>query len=353
MDPITYVYSIPALSSSISQPLVPEKALLAILPITAFWIASLGFHICDKHEYFSKYRLHTPEEFLRRNIVPKREAIKNVLIQQSIQIMLVYVVTHFEPDEAAQNTDVDILIWIIRIQRLQTYIPSVSSMVGIDAYALSIKLRPSLASRTKALWPKAISATAWSGSESKFAGWELHVAKLLVNVAVPAFQYAIAVFAFDSWQFLVHYTMHKNKWLYRNMHSRHHRLYVPYAFGAQYSHPGEAFINDHIGSAFTFKIARLSTRQAAYFFTVAMLKSVDDHCGYRLPWDPFTLLTDNNSAYHDIHHQTWGMKSNFSQPFTSFWDRICGTRWTDTSTAKNHEHRQAGIEVTEDDKKDT
>ncbi len=63
------------------------------------------------------------------------------------------------------------------------------------------------------------------------------------------------------------------------------------------------------------------------FFTGATLKTVDDHCGYALPWDPLQLVTSNNAGYHDIHHQSWGIKNNFSQPFFTFWDRLLGTNF--------------------------
>ena len=110
-------------------------------------------------------------------------------------------------------------------------------------------------------------------------------------------------------------------------HSRHHRLYVPYAFGALYNHPFEGFLLDTLGASIAYKIAGMNTRQGLYFFTGSTLKTVDDHCGYSLPWDPLQLITSNNAGYHDIHHQSWGIKTNFSQPFFTFWDRILGTVW--------------------------
>lgn len=45
---------------------------------------------------------------------------------------------------------------------------------------------------------------------------------------------------------------------------------------------------------------------------------MDDHCGWNFPWDPFQFLFSNNSVYHDVHHQTYGIKANFSQPFFTF-----------------------------------
>jgi len=114
--------------------------------------------------------------------------------------------------------------------------------------------------------------------------------------------------------------MHVNKTLYKYFHSVHHRLYVPYAFGALYNHPVEGFLLDSLGAAAAESLTGMSVRQAALLFVVSTLKTVDDHCGYALPWDPLQLLFGNNADYHDVHHQTIGIKSNFSQPYFIHWD---------------------------------
>lgn len=121
------------------------------------------------------------------------------------------------------------------------------------------------------------------------------------------------------------------------LHSRHHRLYVPYAYGALYNHPLEGFLLDTLGGGLAFKIAGMTTRQGMWFFTCSTIKTVDDHCGYAFPWDPLQHLTENNAAYHDVHHQSWGIKSNFSQPFFTFWDRLLGTTWTGGDVSARYE----------------
>lgn len=73
------------------------------------------------------------------------------------------------------------------------------------------------------------------------------------------------------------------------------------------------------------------------FFTGSTFKTVDDHCGYALPWDPLQHLTSNNAGYHDVHHQSWGIKTNFSQPFFTFWDRVLGTVWTGGDVSARYE----------------
>ncbi|KAF6065107.1 Fatty acid hydroxylase family protein [Candida albicans] len=131
----------------------------------------------------------------------------------------------------------------------------------------------------------------------------------------------------DSWQFWLHRLMHINKSLYRRFHSRHHRLYVPYAFGALYNDPVEGFLLDTLGTGIASLVTGLSHRESIFLYTFATLKTVDDHCGYRLPFDIFQIIFPNNSVYHDIHHQMWGIKNNFSQPFFTFWDVLNNTQY--------------------------
>ena len=92
------------------------------------------------------------------------------------------------------------------------------------------------------------------------------------------------------------------------MHAHHHRLYVPYAFGAFYNTLSEAFIVDTIGTTLSLMLSGLTIRQAMWFNTISVMKGVDDHSGYRLPWDPLQWWNEQNTAFHDVHHQSWGIK---------------------------------------------
>lgn len=129
----------------------------------------------------------------------------------------------------------------------------------------------------------------------------------------------------DAWQYFMHRYMHHNKFLYRHIHSLHHRLIVPYAFGALYNHPVEGLLNDTVGGALSFLLSGMSPRASIFFFSFATIKTVDDHCGLWLPGNLFQMLFKNNTAYHDVHHQLYGSKYNFAQPFFVMWDRILGT----------------------------
>lgn len=137
-------------------------------------------------------------------------------------------------------------------------------------------------------------------------------------------------------------------------HSRHHRLYVPYAYGALYNHPFEGFLLDTLGAGIAYKLSLMTARQGIVFFTASTIKTVDDHCGYSLPWDPLQHISANNAAYHDIHHQSWGIKTNFSQPFFTFWDSFLGTMWKgDTSLKYERSRKNAENAVQAEAKKAT
>lgn len=94
-----------------------------------------------------------------------------------------------------------------------------------------------------------------------------------------------------------------------------------------YNHIAEGVVLDTLGAVIAYLCAFMTPRLGMLFFTISTIKTVDDHCGYKFPWDPFQVITGNNASYHDIHHQSWGKDTNFSQPFFTFWDRVLGTVW--------------------------
>lgn len=142
---------------------------------------------------------------------------------------------------------------------------------------------------------------------------------------IQLLQIGIAMFVMDTWQYFVHRYMHVNRFLYRHVHSQHHKLVVPYAIGALYNHPLEGLLLDTVGGAVSFLMSGMTPRTSVFFFSFAVIKTVDDHCGLRLPGNPFHMLFRNNTAYHDVHHQLHGTKYNFSQPFFMMWDKFLGT----------------------------
>ncbi|KAI9023436.1 fatty acid hydroxylase superfamily-domain-containing protein [Hyaloraphidium curvatum] len=139
---------------------------------------------------------------------------------------------------------------------------------------------------------------------------------------------AVGAFVLDAYEYWIHRWMHVNPYLYRTIHSVHHRLTTSYSFGALYNHPLEGLLLDTIGGGLASLVTFMNPETACLFYVLSTLKTVDDHCGYVWPW---MRLFGNHAGYHDVHHWKGGGKFNFSQPYFTFWDDLCGTRWTGPS----------------------
>lgn len=326
-------------------PGISDQLLALLLPIAAYWIVSIGFHILDVYDLGSQYRLHTPAEVLKRNHVTRYEVIKDVIVQQIIQTGFGLAIGLLDPVEMTGKQSYEIAVWARRVRAAQGYIPKVLGLAGVDAVGLGKSLAPThpIAAGffSGGLYPHLTQQVTRANGQNSLtpalASWEVWMAQLTYWVLIPALQFAVAIFIVDTWQYFLHRAMHMNKWLYTTLHSRHHRLYVPYAFGALYNHPVEGFMLDTLGTGVAYLTTGMTTRQGIWFFTCSTIKTVDDHCGYAFPWDPLQHITSNNAAYHDVHHQSWGIKTNFSQPFFTFWDRILGTVWSGGDVSARYE----------------
>jgi len=333
-DYTTQLPELPSYTLSLRPSLIPgvSDVLVQLLsPVAAYWIVSLVFHLLDTYDLCAQYRLHTPAEVLKRNHVSRYEVFRDVILQQIIQTIFGYVMAYFDPPEMVGKEAYDIAVWARRVRIAETYVPRALALLGFNA--------PKLANQLYDSYPTLAAALAGGSyaNPSAFASWELTLGKLIYHAGIPALQFIVAICIVDTWQYFLHRAMHMNKFLYVWLHSRHHRLYVPYAYGALYNHPIEGFALDTLGTGLAYLVTGMTVRQGLVFFTCSTIKTVDDHCGYAFPWDPLQHVTSNNAAYHDVHHQSWGIKTNFSQPFFTFWDRILGTTWTGGDVSARYE----------------
>ena len=333
----TEAFGVPPLPSYILTPrpsIVPgvsDTLLQLLLPVIAYWALSLAFHALDTYELFSQYRLHTPAEVLKRNHVTRYEVVKAVVIQQILQTATGLLIAALDPIEMTGKQAYDVAVWARRMRSATRYLPQALSSLGINSVQLASRLHDTYPQTSGVL------AGGVYSQPLSFQSWELITGKVIYWMFVPAVQFAVAIFIVDTWQYFLHRAMHMNKWLYTTLHAHHHRLYVPYAFGALYNHPIEGLLLDTLGTGIAYMATGMSVRQGMWFFTVSTIKTVDDHCGYAFPWDPLQHVTSNNAAYHDVHHQSWGIKTNFSQPFFTFWDRLLGTTWTGGDVSGRYE----------------
>lgn len=233
--------------------------------------------------------MHTPDELKKKNRVSKERVILMVILQHAIQTFLGIVIMYDTPANRFHRMDVNpekdiarILAWV---RVLHDYVDIRDVVLVRAAIALY-----------------------WWG--------------------IPWLQFWFACFVMDAWEYLLHRTMHEVRFLYRMLHSHHHRLYVPYAFGALYNHPLEGMLLDTFGAEIARVVSFMTLRQTIVFFTISTFKTVCDHCGYAFPWyyNPIQALFPNNAEYHDVHHQSQGLRFNYSQPYFVHFDTIFGTR---------------------------
>ncbi|KAF8533122.1 fatty acid hydroxylase superfamily-domain-containing protein [Trichophaea hybrida] len=294
-------------------PPITDHWVLLILPIVTYWSLSLFFHFLDTHDLLTKYRLHTPEEVLARNHVTRREVVRDVILQQIIQTIVGGVTALWEGVDMVGAEHLE--VWACRINGL-----------GLEEKIA----RGIVAAGGDEMFLKVLQFLRLEGHQD----WRWSVAEIVYWYMMPVVRLWVAIFILDTWQYFMHRAMHESKWLYKTFHSRHHRLYVPYAFGALYNHPLEGLLMDTIGAGLGYKLSGMGTRGAMFFFCFSTLKTVDDHCGYSLPWDPLQKMFWNNAGYHDVHHQTWGIKvhsptflEQLLATLPHLLDRWLGTQW--------------------------
>ncbi|KAM0746718.1 hypothetical protein T439DRAFT_329422 [Meredithblackwellia eburnea MCA 4105] len=296
-------------------PQLRDKYLSVFAPFATYWIISLLFHTLDNLHWPSieKYRIHPLEidNPDKKNRVTVPEVLKAVFVQQGIQTLLGLWWIDEDHGAASSGTGVgheqQVLVWARRVASLLRGV----GVVGEGRAWLA---------KNETM----VVTIAW------YTYWYL----------IPVLQLFLAAFILDGWQYFWHRYFHENLFLYRKIHSWHHRLYVPYAFGALYNHPLEGFVLDTLGTAIAESVAQMSTRQATLFFVLSTWKTVDDHCGFNFPWDPVQRLFGNNSDYHDIHHQIGGLKKNYSQPYFIHFDIIFKTRMTREEYESRKEKRR-------------
>jgi sphinganine C4-monooxygenase len=335
-DPAAFLPPLPSYTLTPAPDLVrwvPDSISSVLIPIIVYWVLSGFFHVIDTFDLLPAYRLHTPEEITSRNHATRIEVARDVIIQQIIQIGSGSLLNLLDPVAMVGKEDYDVAVWARRVRVAQRAVPYLLGLFGINAASISQSVsadHPLIAGALAGGYYPLLTTAMADGTGAvvpTFATWELMVAKALYWVIVPVLQYLVAIVFLDTWQYFLHRLMHVNRWMYVHFHSRHHRLYVPYAYGALYNHPFEGFLLDTLGAGTAYMLTGMTPRQGILFFSISTVKTVDDHCGYQLPWDPLQLISSNNAAYHDIHHQTWGIKTNFSQPFFTFWDRLLDTQY--------------------------
>jgi sphinganine C4-monooxygenase len=224
---MTAPYDLPPLPEYTLQPLQPltswasDAFIQAALPVVGYWVVSLIFHAIDVYDLFPQYRLHTPAEVLKRNHVSRYEVLRDVILQQIIQIIASFSLSVFDDAPTTGKADYDVAWYAQKIRLAQRAVPHVLSAVGVNPVALASKIASSQPILSSVLaggrYPTLLQSVMVAGEQTlvpAFAPWELAVASFAYWYAIPAFQFSAAIVIMDAWEYMLHRAMHLNKWLY-------------------------------------------------------------------------------------------------------------------------------------------
>jgi sphinganine C4-monooxygenase len=185
-----------------------------LLPVITYWIVSGIFHTIDVLDLFPQYRLHTPEEISSRNHVTRYDCLRDVIVQQIIQVVTGYLLTVSEGTQMIGKEDYDIAMWATRLRQAQRFLPSLLSLFGLNATAISKNMSVSHPFIAGALAGGHYPFLTGETAAPAFASWEMVVAKVIYHGIIPLVQFVVVVCLFDTWQYFIHRGMHMNKWLY-------------------------------------------------------------------------------------------------------------------------------------------
>ncbi|XBI71065.1 hypothetical protein VPH35_065378 [Triticum aestivum] len=251
-----------------------DEAVAAVVPILVYWAYS-GVHTALGHgRVMAKYRLNTKAEEDSKNTVSKRAVLGNVLMQHLMQLVAVTVLTP----------------------------------VTFMHTCMHVPVRPST------LYTASDQRTSLSRRGAGGATTGDSPATASSSYLTAAHQIAVTVVLYDAYGYAWHRPGAPHRFLYRHLHSWHHRLVVPYAFGVKYGHPVEALITDKAGASLAILASGMSSSQRAtvVFLSLCNIKGIDNHCGLCLL--PRRLQSLRNSAAY-----------NFSDLFFVTWDKAFGT----------------------------
>ncbi|XP_027024523.1 cholesterol 25-hydroxylase-like protein [Tachysurus fulvidraco] len=163
-------------------------------------------------------------------------------------------------------------------------------------------------------------------AETRF-GFAQHE-RLVTATAAPSLFVACTecfscLLVFDTFFFVVHYTVHRNPWLFRIFHQSHHVNTHPFALMALDSSVVE-LVSQQVLAVWSTVVVGCHPVSEILFHLLNIWLSVEDHCGYDFPWALHRILPCFGGApFHQAHHQR--VTGNYA-PYFTHWDLIFGTK---------------------------
>ncbi|PHH59778.1 hypothetical protein CDD81_2582 [Ophiocordyceps australis] len=288
---------------------ISDLHLSLLVPFAVHWLTSAVFELCERTGWLEQYRLHSSAEEQARNRVTRRDCLRTTLQCQASPCAYC---------AAGPSEEYELATYIGGVEAAWAVGTRLLYPTGIDLKTLGSRLSKSLSR----------SAVTGLGQPAVLVG------SLLYWYIVPAFQFFFAIVVADAFMYCLHRLGHTNKWIYKHIHSQHHRLYVPYSWGGSYNHPFDSLVVDGLSYALGFWATGISNRLSIFLLGYASFKNVLDHAGYQFPWNPIAWATGMDASFHDVHHQSWGLKTNFGVHF-GIWDRIMGTHFDNQELVAN------------------
>lgn len=108
----------------------------------------------------------------------------------------------------------------------------------------------------------------------------------------------------------MHRGLHESRWLFKNVHSVHHRIMTPWSITGHYMHPAEYVLTGTVMLAGPLLVgAHVVTLYI--WIVLRQWEAAEGHAGYDLPWSPSHLMPFGDGAtHHDFHHAK--VKGNYA-----------------------------------------
>lgn len=140
----------------------------------------------------------------------------------------------------------------------------------------------------------------------------------LTTVAV---QFVVNALIMDFLFYWAHRFFH-TPWLYRHIHSKHHRWTSPISGAAEFAHPVEVIFANSIPTLIGGFLQRMHIFYFSLWIAIRMLETLDAHSGFDLPFSPWRYIPGFLGPHgHDWHHSH--NRGNFG--IFKFWDWAMGT----------------------------
>ena len=195
---------------------ISDNVLAIMLPTIVYAVGGGFFHLVDVYNLFSQYRIHPSEDELKRNRVTKWQVLQAVVRYHIMQISIGLLLNMGNGPAMVGDEDCKINRIASIISHARNLVPMALAAIGIDAKGLAHAIEGTSIGLAQVVAGDTLAGTN-EMRNSDFSPFELTLAKLVVSVGIPAFQYFEALAVVDTWIYFTHRLCPVNKFLYRKL----------------------------------------------------------------------------------------------------------------------------------------